>query len=229
MCAPDLMDGPILCRFYSVFDAMLDAYRPEIRAHIVSVGIDTQMYLFPWLQTLLVRQLPRQTVSRVWDSFLTSYPGDGTLYMFKVSIAILDVLAPSFLDTSFENTIQLLTLSPTRRHIWEQVTEERLFSAVERIHVPEELAEKLTCVVHDAFFFHTTTDEHVRAASPWNDAPAQPLRHSASDGKIPSHSRRRHTTLGMRHSTSSVGDSAAADDAALKPSQRLTKALSHMM
>jgi hypothetical protein len=66
------------------------------------------------VQTLFVKCLPRTTVSRVWDCFFL----EGTSFLFRTALALLDLLSPFVLGKSFEDTIQILTVSPTRKGVW---------------------------------------------------------------------------------------------------------------
>jgi hypothetical protein len=65
-------------------------------------------------QTLFVKCLPRATVSRVWECFFV----EGTSFLFRAALALVDLLAPHVLGKGFEDTIQILTVSPVRKGVW---------------------------------------------------------------------------------------------------------------
>ena len=71
------------------------------------------------MQTLFVKCLPRSTVSRVWECFFL----EGTSFLFKTALALIDLLTPHVLGKGFEDTIQILTVSPVRKGVWSLIND----------------------------------------------------------------------------------------------------------
>lgn len=73
----------------------------------------------PDFQTLFVKCLPRSTVSRVWDVFFVM----GTPFLFRVALALMDLLSPFLLRSPFEDCIQALTASTVSRTTWREISD----------------------------------------------------------------------------------------------------------
>lgn len=89
-------------------------------------------------QTLFVKCLPRSTVSRVWDCFFVH----GTPFLFRVTMALIELLSPSILHASFEDCIQTLTASATFKATWREVSDGRA-----RVCMCRRLCASLACLL----------------------------------------------------------------------------------
>ena len=104
--------------------------------------------LMSWMQTLFAKALPLDAATRVFDNFLL----DGPVFLFRVAIALLGLLAPEMIGQPQERCV--LVLTHRTQSVWtERVTEQSLFARVSTTNVPEELRDQLTEVLNDPLFF----------------------------------------------------------------------------
>jgi hypothetical protein len=146
------MDTGPLAPFYEVWEHFLYIRNAALYEHLHSMGIQTEMYLFGWFQTIFVKCLPFASVARVWDEFLM----DGVPHLYKTAMAIMDLLSPYLLGSqqAFEDTVQVLTQAPTKQDIWAAVGEpEALLPAIASVQIPPDFVKEMEDLVNDPFFF----------------------------------------------------------------------------
>ena len=108
--------------------------------------IETQMFLFTWLQTVFLKCLPLRAAGIVWDNFLLpASKNGGTGYLFRVALAVLKLLGPTLRTLPFEGVMQLLTKPLKLSGVGCVMTEKRLFKTIDAVALPAgtiaELAE----------------------------------------------------------------------------------------
>ena len=152
--------GP-LAPYYDLFDRALSILQPRLAAYLSSVGIQCEMYLFGWLQTVFLKCLPLSSAARAWDAFLL----DGTPALFRAALALMRAFEPHILRgdfNSFEEAIQLLThtvgsnsshFSGTR--VWNSIGRDAtIFArAIDAIILPPDVLIDLEDVAGDPFFY----------------------------------------------------------------------------
>jgi hypothetical protein len=158
------MDGGALAPYYALFEGLLRRRQPQLARLLAALGIQPEMYLFGWLQTVFLKALPLSVAARVWDAFLL----DGVPRLFRTALAILDLLAPVLLDSagggggaSFEVVVNVLTRARSALPAWERLVTgagaapdgAALFRAVDAVQLPAEALLELEDLSSDAFFY----------------------------------------------------------------------------
>jgi len=82
------MDSGPLAPYYDLFDSLLLSHCPNMASHLVRCGIQCEMYLVGWLQTVFLKCLPLETAAWVWDCFLL----EGVPALYRTAIAIVTLL-----------------------------------------------------------------------------------------------------------------------------------------
>jgi alpha-tubulin suppressor-like RCC1 family protein len=145
-----LLDAELSGVYYVLFETFLKAQQPALHAHLRSLGISSAMYLMNWLQTLFLQVLPLELAARVFDNFLL----DGTVFLFRVAMAIHELLAPELLRAELDEALPLLQRSVVFQALWlERLGEDALFQRIATIAVPSDVYAALDRVVNDAFFY----------------------------------------------------------------------------
>jgi hypothetical protein len=159
------MDGALLSSYYNLFEGMLADRLPRIAAHLASIGVQPDKYLYPWLQNMYLQVLPLEIASRVWDCFLL----DGTSFLLRTAIAIIELFAPELLSMDFEDVMPLLQHSPKNRSgtnvsyasMWEsRIKEKPLLMTVDSVLVSAKHSRMLAALRDDAFFFDKDSAGH---------------------------------------------------------------------
>ena len=145
-----LLDVELAASYYTLFDSLLHTTRPCLHSHLHAVGITPQLYLRNWFQLVFLQTLPLEIASRVWDCFLL----DGTVYLFRTALAILELLEPYLLGREVDEALPLIQKSIFYQDLWHTViTESELFATIDRISIPSSLYNDLDRVIHDVFFY----------------------------------------------------------------------------
>lgn len=112
--------------------------------------IQTDLFLFKWLQSLFAQCFPIDITSRVLDNFLF----EGTSYLFRTAFSILKLLQPSIMKLPIEECFALLTGSIKMESIWkETITMDVLFSTIQKIKFNEKQQQMIQELVDNAFFY----------------------------------------------------------------------------
>ena len=152
------MDPGPLVPYYDLFERLLAEANPSMAAHLSACGIQCEMYLFGWLQTVFLKCLPLQSAAWVWDLFLL----EGVPALFRVALAIMGRLEAHTAGVgggSFEATIQVLTQARGNGRVavgrvWEEVGRlEGLKKAVEEVQLSHAALALLEDIAHDPCFY----------------------------------------------------------------------------
>jgi hypothetical protein len=96
------MHDSVLAPFYDWFDRALEGRQPAVSALLLQNGTHLLHHqLLSWLQTVFMKLLPLATAARIWDVFLL----EGSSFLFKTALAIVDLLAPTLLRVRVENSM----------------------------------------------------------------------------------------------------------------------------
>jgi len=170
------MDSGALAPYYSVFEGVFKQRQPILARWLNELGIQPEMYLFGWLQTVFLKALPFGIAARIWDAFLL----DGVPLLFRASLAILDLLAPVLLDNvtgssssstvgggaGFEICVNVLTRARSSIHVWDRyVTGSSepdadgalLMKAIDAVVLPQDALIEIEDIQCDPFFFRHVT------------------------------------------------------------------------
>ena len=150
------MDPGPLAPYYDVFDRLLETRLPALSAHLTSAGVQCEMYVFGWFQTVFLKALPLSTAVRVWDAFLL----EGTPALFRAALALMGIFEPLILRAdffSFENTVQLLTAGTGARgpagRVWDSIEATAFARAMDTVQIPADALIDIEDVAGDCFFY----------------------------------------------------------------------------
>ena len=91
-----------------------------MHARLHALSIRPEHFLFQWMQTLFMQVLPIKIASRVFDCFLL----DGTAYLFRTALAILDLLQDVILAHGIDVSLPLLHKNPPQDATWDKLVAE---------------------------------------------------------------------------------------------------------
>ena len=72
--------------------------------HFEDEGIQPNLYLYQWFMSLFAKALNMNIVCRIWDLLLL----DGSVILYKTSIAILSTLQEQLIESEFSEIMQVL-------------------------------------------------------------------------------------------------------------------------
>jgi len=125
------LDQREIYSYYKVYEmAMRDnKLGKRVLKRLELLNIHPHLYLFNWMQTLFLKVLPIKVANRIWDCFLL----EGTSYLIRISVALMNNFSKTLLNGTFEDCIKLLSCSPGEEHHWAAINTDQIFAAVENI------------------------------------------------------------------------------------------------
>lgn len=140
LCMANVLNRECLRTFYSMNREQLDVYfslfnlyfkehNLPLYNHFKEIGIEVELFLLEWILTLFSQVLQANVCYKVWDCLLAS----GDSFLFRVSIAILQVLSPHLLRMSFEEAASWLTRA--NMEISLLLGEDALFTAIKNTKI----------------------------------------------------------------------------------------------
>jgi alpha-tubulin suppressor-like RCC1 family protein len=156
------MDPGPLAPYYDLFERLLAEARPAMAAHLAACGIQCEMFLFGWLQTVFLKCLPLRSAAWVWDLFLL----EGVPALFRVALALMGLLEAHTAGAaggSFEVTVQVLTQArgsgrDATARVWEEVGQlEELKREVEEVQLSHAALAMLEDIAGDPCFYRHVT------------------------------------------------------------------------
>eukprot|EP00546_Thalassionema_frauenfeldii_P004399 CAMPEP_0178913374 /NCGR_PEP_ID=MMETSP0786-20121207/10804_1 /TAXON_ID=186022 /ORGANISM="Thalassionema frauenfeldii, Strain CCMP 1798" /LENGTH=686 /DNA_ID=CAMNT_0020586103 /DNA_START=85 /DNA_END=2146 /DNA_ORIENTATION=+ len=106
----DMADTGIQGRI-SNMTSLLSLHDPEVRCHLVDLGIDPAYYAIRWLTTLLSREFLLPDTIRLWDSMFSSTHKDN--FMRYVCVTMVMIIRDELLKGDFSTCLRLLQSYPT--------------------------------------------------------------------------------------------------------------------
>ena len=91
--------------------ALLSLHDPEVRCHLVDIGIDPAFYAIRWLTTLLSREFLLPDTIRLWDSMFASTHKDN--FIRYVCVTMVMIIRNKLLKGDFSTCLRLLQAYPT--------------------------------------------------------------------------------------------------------------------
>lgn len=91
--------------------ALLSLHDPEVRCHLVDIGIDPAFYAVRWLTTLLSREFLLPDTIRLWDSMFASTHKDN--FIRYVCVTMVMLIRNKLLKGDFSTCLRLLQAYPT--------------------------------------------------------------------------------------------------------------------
>lgn len=91
--------------------ALLSLHDPEVRCHLVDIGIDPAFFAIRWLTTLLSREFLLPDTIRLWDSMFASTHKDN--FIRYVCVTMVMIIRNKLLKGDFSTCLRLLQAYPT--------------------------------------------------------------------------------------------------------------------
>jgi len=91
--------------------ALLSLHDPEVRCHLVDIGIDPAYFAIRWLTTLLSREFLLPDTIRLWDSMFASTHKDN--FMRYVCATMVMIIRQKLLKGDFSTCLRLLQSYPS--------------------------------------------------------------------------------------------------------------------
>lgn len=91
--------------------ALMSLHDPEVRCHLVDIGIDPAFYAIRWLTTLLSREFLLPDTIRLWDSCFASTHKEN--FMRYVCVTMVMIIRDKLLKGDFSTCLRLLQAYPT--------------------------------------------------------------------------------------------------------------------
>jgi len=91
--------------------SLLSLHDPEVRCHLVDIGIDSSFYAIRWLTTLLSREFLLPDTIRLWDSMFASTHKDN--FLRYVCVTMVMIIRDELLKGDFSTCLRLLQSYPT--------------------------------------------------------------------------------------------------------------------
>ena len=133
-----------------MFNSIFRIINPSLFNYFDTNGIQVDLYLFKWLQSLFAQCFAIDITSRLWDSFFL----EGTPFLFRTAFAVLKLLQPVIMKIPLEECLTLLTGSVKMAHVWkENITMENLMSTIQKIRFTEKQQNLIVDLVSNAFFY----------------------------------------------------------------------------
>jgi hypothetical protein len=85
------------------FLVLLHDYNSEVAEKLARFKIDPQLFLVEWFYTIFSRSLSFEGTLKFWDQLL--YHGE--VVMFRMALAIFELVKPHILEASYEDTVGL--------------------------------------------------------------------------------------------------------------------------
>lgn len=148
-----LMNTGTMEHYYDVFDLILNECEPKLCAHFKTLGVNYEIFLFMWLQTVFLRVLPLETSARVWDLFLLG----GTPVLFRTAVAILRHMKQQLLRSNFEQCLGHLTAG--NKSVWAAfAVPDVLIPNIAKVRLSNRVLGVLNAVGRGAVFMRPSSD-----------------------------------------------------------------------
>ncbi|XP_018648456.1 putative rab6 gtpase activating protein, gapcena (rabgap1 protein) [Schistosoma mansoni] len=113
---------------------LMDAYRilitkdqlPDVAKHFSDLGLETHMFASQWFLTLFTAKFPLNVVFHIVDLFLT----EGLIFIFKVSLALLQLARRDLLGLDFEGVLKHLRVTMPKKYLAHDANQELLSIAL---------------------------------------------------------------------------------------------------
>lgn len=93
----------------AVFVSLFQHYKPKLFKHLQNMGLDVAIVLFQWFVCVFSSQLNDDVTQTIWDFLFL----EGTVTLFRASLAILSILENELLDAAeFSDVYQILNTQP---------------------------------------------------------------------------------------------------------------------
>ena len=174
------VDTPVLDLVYQAFDLTLRLACPAVSRHLRQEDVQVSMFLYPWLQSLLLRCLPVHIAVHCIDGWLVM----GTSYLLRAAVAVLQLLLEQLPGAGTDLLMGALTTAsstwlrpgevPTldlavKAAAWGAISGPKFVSATHAVALPDEVQVVLQYV--DRMAASTNTEER----DEWHQAASRTL------------------------------------------------------
>ncbi|KAH8853977.1 Rab GTPase-activating protein 1 [Schistosoma japonicum] len=99
---------------------------PDVSKHFTDLGLETHMFASQWFLTLFTAKFPLNVVFHIVDLFLT----EGLIFIFRVSLALLQLARRDLLGLDFEGVLKYLRVTMPKKYLTQDANEELLSIAL---------------------------------------------------------------------------------------------------
>uniref|UniRef100_A0A095A225 Rab GTPase-activating protein 1 n=1 Tax=Schistosoma haematobium TaxID=6185 RepID=A0A095A225_SCHHA len=116
------------CQGLTFFAAVLLLHDqlPDVAKHFSDLGLETHMFASQWFLTLFTAKFPLNVVFHIVDLFLT----EGLIFIFKVSLALLQLARRDLLGLDFEGVLKHLRVTMPKKYLAHDANQELLSIAL---------------------------------------------------------------------------------------------------
>jgi alpha-tubulin suppressor-like RCC1 family protein len=146
-----LLDFGLIGQYLNIFDVAFQSASPNLFVHFQELEITSDMYLFPWIQTVFLKYLDLSVASRVWDNFLI----EGVSFLFRTGLAILTLLTDYLIHAQMEEVMPMLQKKGMKeKELWHTLlSEDKLFKVIEKTSLTLTLKRRLEQLNADVYKF----------------------------------------------------------------------------
>ncbi|CAH8467150.1 unnamed protein product [Schistosoma rodhaini] len=112
-------------RLYQL-DRIIQDQLPDVAKHFSDLGLETHMFASQWFLTLFTAKFPLTVVFHIVDLFLT----EGLIFIFKVSLALLQLARRDLLGLDFEGVLKHLRVAMPKKYLAHDANQELLSIAL---------------------------------------------------------------------------------------------------
>ncbi|CAH8459483.1 unnamed protein product [Schistosoma haematobium] len=112
-------------RLYQL-DRIIQDQLPDVAKHFSDLGLETHMFASQWFLTLFTAKFPLNVVFHIVDLFLT----EGLIFIFKVSLALLQLARRDLLGLDFEGVLKHLRVTMPKKYLAHDANQELLSIAL---------------------------------------------------------------------------------------------------
>ncbi|CAH8453236.1 unnamed protein product [Schistosoma turkestanicum] len=112
-------------RLYQL-DRIIQDQLPDVAKHFNDLGLETHMFASQWFLTLFTAKFPLNVVFHIVDLFLT----EGLIFIFKVSLALLQLARRDLLGLDFEGVLKYLRVTMPKKYLAHDANQELLSVAL---------------------------------------------------------------------------------------------------
>lgn len=95
------LDGNIVKYYIKAFTITLNNKDKELANYLESIDLTPDVYLLQWIESIFLKHLPFEICCRIFDNYIY----EGTVFLYKVSLSILEIFKDNLLYQPIEYII----------------------------------------------------------------------------------------------------------------------------
>lgn len=161
------MQRPVLAQYYVIFTSLFEYTLPALANHLKQ-SIVLENYISRWLSCAFLADLPLRIAARLFDGLLV----EGTSYLFRAALCILERLGPALMSDKIEpaSLLNQTRYGQDEINAWDIAVgdgtpgspgEIALMALIESRHLPPHIELALAQITSDPFFYRFVDMEDV--------------------------------------------------------------------